>query len=698
MSKRQLISNLKILIIIGLVFFGCKKNPTKSTPTQEVVISNSVVVLPDSTMKKLDHTDSTTYYFSNSAKSLLNLQPGNIIVNGMGNGTLRKVKSVSETNNFIAVATEGARLDEVILKGGFSIDTTLSSEKLQDVRLLKGIIFKPDGNRFYVAFDTVIWTDPETGGEIRIDGNVTFSARVKLGVKYDNGLDTLGFVVTTAKTESLSVIASKSVNLLDKQITVATFPYPLPPILVAGVLPVEIVANLQIVLGANASLQGAVATGVTFADTITGGIQYKYGTWTPQFSYEKQFGFKAPELSAGGDVKGYALVPKVEVFVYDVLGPTASFEGYLRCHADPFSSPWWALYAGMAAQAGVEFDILGLFTAGYQATLFEHEWELGHAPTDSAPAPPILSSPADGATNVSTNPTFSWNASGGATSYTLQVSIDSSFSSFVVNQNALTSTSYPVNGLSNSTTYYWRVSASNSYGTLGWSWVWHFTTEKIVYVTVELQNDDGSAERVISLVNLYDNGTKCAGSPIWLAKWLGVGLEWSWGNFTSLTPAPDVVPDGQYGFSATLIPSAYPFKLEKVKMYFYDNAPLGDSFYLHVWDEQNNDLLPSPFSISSQEIKAPGWWEKDIEDFHVIVNSGKIQVGICQKNIPHYDVAVDWFPTLKVYLGGDIDATGNSNVVHGGLFLKERNMNYMIRAEGTCPGQKNLSDYSQYIK
>jgi hypothetical protein len=94
----------------------------------------------------------------------------------------------------------------------------------------------------------------------------------------------------------------------------------------------------------------------------------------------------------------------------------------------------------------------------------------------SAPTPPTLSSPADEATGVATNPTLSWNASTGAASYTLQVSTNSSFSSFVVNQSSINTTSYAVSGLANSTTYYWRVNASNSYGTSDWSSIWSFTT------------------------------------------------------------------------------------------------------------------------------------------------------------------------------------------------------------------------------
>jgi hypothetical protein len=96
--------------------------------------------------------------------------------------------------------------------------------------------------------------------------------------------------------------------------------------------------------------------------------------------------------------------------------------------------------------------------------------------TSSLPSVPIPSSPANGATGVATNPTLSWNASTGATSYGVQVSTNSSFSSTIVNQNGITTTSYAVSGLTNNTTYYWRVNATNAEGTSAWSSSRSFTT------------------------------------------------------------------------------------------------------------------------------------------------------------------------------------------------------------------------------
>ena len=96
--------------------------------------------------------------------------------------------------------------------------------------------------------------------------------------------------------------------------------------------------------------------------------------------------------------------------------------------------------------------------------------------TATIPAAPTLSSPTNGATGVSTSPTLTWNTSSGATSYRLQVSTSSAFSTLTIDQNGITTTSLAISGLANGTLYYWRVNATNSVGTSGWSSVWNFTT------------------------------------------------------------------------------------------------------------------------------------------------------------------------------------------------------------------------------
>ncbi|MFN0158980.1 MAG: hypothetical protein ACKVRP_13025, partial [Bacteroidota bacterium] len=94
----------------------------------------------------------------------------------------------------------------------------------------------------------------------------------------------------------------------------------------------------------------------------------------------------------------------------------------------------------------------------------------------SPPAAPSLLSPANDMEDQPINLEVVWSASNGATSYHVQVAIDSLFGSLVVNDSLLTDTSYSVSTLDNLTEYYWRVRARNLGGYSPLSGVFHFTT------------------------------------------------------------------------------------------------------------------------------------------------------------------------------------------------------------------------------
>jgi hypothetical protein len=94
------------------------------------------------------------------------------------------------------------------------------------------------------------------------------------------------------------------------------------------------------------------------------------------------------------------------------------------------------------------------------------------------PSAPNLVSPANGATNVSATPTMDWDVSSGANQYRIQISTNSSFSTTVVDVAGITNSQYVVQtgALNNGVQYYWRVNATGTGGTSGWSSVWNFTT------------------------------------------------------------------------------------------------------------------------------------------------------------------------------------------------------------------------------
>ncbi|MFI5253526.1 MAG: T9SS type A sorting domain-containing protein [Bacteroidota bacterium] len=95
----------------------------------------------------------------------------------------------------------------------------------------------------------------------------------------------------------------------------------------------------------------------------------------------------------------------------------------------------------------------------------------------AAPLTPNLITPSNGSTNQPITPTMVWNLSVSATAYHIQVATDTGFTIKVIpDDTTLTDTFKNVNGLTNSTVYYWRVRAKNVGGWSGWSTRWSFTT------------------------------------------------------------------------------------------------------------------------------------------------------------------------------------------------------------------------------
>ena len=88
---------------------------------------------------------------------------------------------------------------------------------------------------------------------------------------------------------------------------------------------------------------------------------------------------------------------------------------------------------------------------------------------------PTLLSPSNNQTAVSLSPTISWNSVTGVASYNVQVATDQAFSNIYLNKTGETTSSLALSGLTNGSTYFWKVASVNSAGTAAWSPIWSFT-------------------------------------------------------------------------------------------------------------------------------------------------------------------------------------------------------------------------------
>jgi subtilisin family serine protease len=113
-----------------------------------------------------------------------------------------------------------------------------------------------------------------------------------------------------------------------------------------------------------------------------------------------------------------------------------------------------------------------LATNTYGSSAYSGFWTVD---IGAAPGIPVLVSPSDGSITADYRPVFDWNNVTGADSYSILVDNDVNFGSPEIDQNPAVSTYTTPSDLAIGT-YYWKVSATNAYGTGSYSGVWDFTT------------------------------------------------------------------------------------------------------------------------------------------------------------------------------------------------------------------------------
>jgi hypothetical protein len=103
-----------------------------------------------------------------------------------------------------------------------------------------------------------------------------------------------------------------------------------------------------------------------------------------------------------------------------------------------------------------------------------------------SPYAPVLITPVS-VGGVPRNPLLVWHASDSATSYQVQVSTSSTFSSSILLDTIVTDTTLQLNPLAENTRFYWHVSASNDRGTSEYSTAVYFKTGSDITAVKEFE-------------------------------------------------------------------------------------------------------------------------------------------------------------------------------------------------------------------
>jgi uncharacterized protein (TIGR02145 family) len=123
--------------------------------------------------------------------------------------------------------------------------------------------------------------------------------------------------------------------------------------------------------------------------------------------------------------------------------------------------------------------VLSLFLALTIASCSDERMvDTGRLP-GGGPGIPALTAPPDGAAGQGIPTIVSWKSSTSAISYELQLASDDKFTDICYSARGLTDTTRQVPGLGCATRYWWRVRATNNFGTSAWSASRSFTTYQL---------------------------------------------------------------------------------------------------------------------------------------------------------------------------------------------------------------------------
>ena len=379
-----------------LILAGCGGGSGGATTASgSAVIPATTKVLDTGTLAKIStiSPDQSAVVFSGTTAQLNNIKTGDVIVSGVTpstpEGMLRKVTAIQAApDGTTTLLTSTATLEEAVKKGSFSLKKEFATNDVVSAKTLaNGVTVSPlqlSPGTFSVSLDNVVIYDADgneatTGDQITASGTVNFKPTVEISGDIDGfTLKQFYFSVTGEESSDITVSAAAPFPGLDKRRLLKEFDLGTQTIWLDG-FPIVTSFKLGLYVGVTGNISLGISANANQKTTITGGVKYDNNGWAPVSNYKYEYGYQPPTVDASASMKCYA-GPEFSMKFYGVAGPYANFHGYLLLQANPLSTPWWELFAGMEANAGAKIELLsGKISARYETTLLDQKESLAHA-------------------------------------------------------------------------------------------------------------------------------------------------------------------------------------------------------------------------------------------------------------------------------------------------------------------------------
>lgn len=400
--------NLFLITSITLLIQGCEIHSDHGLVP---VIAQETRISDDETAKAIEvvNLGKKEITFSKETEFLKDVKEGNILVIPITpqtpDGMLIKVTGIERlSGGKVKISYKRAALAEAVVQGQLKAsDIEIKPSDIDAVIVYHGseayistlqsanqpiTALAPDGSYIEALGSDELFTFKMSGTLGNDYANVKGTISLSLSFDFDLQIEDFSvkrlYVVGKTKS-SKEVVAIAKAGLkreYNRQLGEVLFK---PKVFYIGVLPVYIRPALQFYVGTGGEVKSEVRTSLKQTNKSSVGVEYDGAKWNPIRESSESLAFEQPVLEPiDAALKGF-IGTRLVFYVYGVVGPYASVEGFLKLTANPLKDPWCKLSAGISALAGAKVEIFDKALIDAHFKLFTDEEPLYECTGKTAP-------------------------------------------------------------------------------------------------------------------------------------------------------------------------------------------------------------------------------------------------------------------------------------------------------------------------
>ncbi len=346
-------------------------------------------------------------YFRELPESLLALEEGSLIVSRpyarIPEGLFRRVTSINNGENGVAVATEQAVLTELLSEGEFIFDRQLTDEDIVEiVPLIDGLdvsSFGLNSGQFSTqSISPISIPSVNIIPGVTVDIDLDLSLRPVVSFKCQGALCSKPEIVGKVVVNQSATVEVTGEGDFSKGKEIELFSFTFTPITVAiPPIPIVIVPKLVVYLELSGDGTASITSKITQSIDIEAGIQKPSGQpWEKINEVDKTFDFETPTFSGSMEAEA-RLAAAFEAALWGILGASVDFGPFARLEVNYPGEPAWKLTGGINSFATFFIDLL-IISAEEDFKIFEKSWDIAEGENQKAE---ITSVNIDGPTTVS---------------------------------------------------------------------------------------------------------------------------------------------------------------------------------------------------------------------------------------------------------------------------------------------------------